>query len=210
MPVALSVPSAAVLAEVDEGPCILKWWVKLVRFIVRVSEMPEGSLHATSMMCWMLLPSVLVVTGRPRSSKIFGLPALLPMLLGCQLTSSASPMSLLASNMMSGRSCMPPQGRLLPRAPSYACITGGSRALGLVQSPISTCPWATEVCAAYVPSGLGPTPRQLRWAGDCVWPMLRVCARCALACIRVMRGIVFPSVPLSRTSTAFVPGSLMT
>ena len=41
----MGVPSAAVLAEVAEDLCILKWWVQLVQCVVRVSEMPEGSLH---------------------------------------------------------------------------------------------------------------------------------------------------------------------
>ncbi len=164
-------------------------------------------------MSWMLLPSLLLATGRPRSLNIFGdwvCQRLLLLMLLCPLTRTASPLSLLASSMRSGRGCMPPQGLLLPRAPSYARTTGGLPASGPYQSPTFTCPWVAGACAVCFASGLGPMPCRLRWADGCIWPVLRVCARCALACIWVMRGIMFSSVPLLRTFAAVIPGSLMT
>ena len=94
--------------------------------------------------------------------------------------------------ILSGRGCMPPQGLLLPWAPSCAHITCGLHALGLCQSPIFTCPWVAEACADFFSaSGLRPTPCQLKWAGSCIWPMLRMCACCAMECIWVMRGVIF-------------------
>ena len=70
-------------------------------------------------MCWMLLPNLLLATGRPRSSNIFGRWV-------CQhlfgLNCPPSSRSWLAGSMRSGRGCMPSQGLLLSRAPSYARI----------------------------------------------------------------------------------------
>ena len=161
-------------------------------------------------MSWMLLPSLLLATGRPRSLNIFGhwvCQRLLLLMLLCPLTRTASLSSLLASSMRSGRGCMPPQGLLLPRAPSYARTTGGLPASGLYQSPTFTCPWVAEACAVCFASSLGPMPCRLRWADGCIWPMLCVCA---LACIWVMRGIMFSRVPLLRTFAAVIPCSLLT
>ena len=208
----MGVPSAAVLAEVAENPCTLKWRVQLVRFVVRISEMPEGSLHRD-----ILRYNVLGAFAKPSAGnwaaqvvKHFGrwvCQYLLLMMVGCQLTTSASPVSLPASNMMSGRGSIPPQGLLLPRVPSYTRITGGLHALGLFQSPTSTCPWVAEACAIHSASVFGATPCQFGWADDCIWPVLRMCT---LACIWVMRGVKFSSLPLSRTFAAVMLGSLMT
>ena len=103
-----------------------------------------------------------------------------------------------------------PQGVLLPRAPSCAHITAGSHASSLFRSPTFTCPWVAGACAVCFASGLGPKPCQLRWADDCIWPVLCVCALCARACIWVTRGIMFSSVLLLRTFAAVISGSLMT
>ena len=44
-PVPVGIPSAAVLAEVTENPCCLKWWLHLVHFVAWVSGMPRRSLQ---------------------------------------------------------------------------------------------------------------------------------------------------------------------
>ena len=40
-----SVPAAAIFAELAEDPCSLKWWLQLVGFALRISDLPPGSLH---------------------------------------------------------------------------------------------------------------------------------------------------------------------
>ena len=41
----VSIPAAADFAELAEDPCSLKWWLQLVGFALRVSDLPPGSLH---------------------------------------------------------------------------------------------------------------------------------------------------------------------
>ena len=154
---------------------------------------------------------LLLATGRARSSNILviGCQHHLLLMLWCQLTSPASPISLLASNTRSGRGCMPPQGLLLPRTPSYAYITGGLHASGLFQSPTFTCPWVAGACAVCFASGLGlhlPIERGRRLHMACVAHVCPLCPGMHL----VMRGSTCPTVLLFRTFAAVIPSSLMT
>ena len=41
----VGIPAAAIFAELAEDPCSLKWWLQLVGFALRVSDLPPGSLH---------------------------------------------------------------------------------------------------------------------------------------------------------------------
>ena len=44
------IPAAAIFAELAEDPCSLKWWLQLVGFALRVSDLPPGSLHREILM----------------------------------------------------------------------------------------------------------------------------------------------------------------
>ena len=50
----------AILSEVAQEPCTLSWWVPLVRFAVRMSGMPSGSLH-----CEILRNNILGAFAKP-------------------------------------------------------------------------------------------------------------------------------------------------
>ena len=41
----VGVPAAAIFAKFAEDPCGFRWWVQLVGFALRVSDLPRGSLH---------------------------------------------------------------------------------------------------------------------------------------------------------------------
>ena len=43
----VSIPAAAIFAELAEDPHSLKWWLQLVGFALRVSGLPPDSLHRT-------------------------------------------------------------------------------------------------------------------------------------------------------------------
>ena len=41
----VSIPAAAIFAELAKDPCSFKWWVQLVGFALRVSDLPQSLLH---------------------------------------------------------------------------------------------------------------------------------------------------------------------
>ena len=41
----VGIPAAAIFAELAEDPCSFRWWVQLVGFALRVSDLPRGSLY---------------------------------------------------------------------------------------------------------------------------------------------------------------------
>ena len=57
-------PAAALLAELAEDQCSLKWWMQLVGSALRVSDLPQGSLHRE-----LLTDNVQDALAKPSSAK---------------------------------------------------------------------------------------------------------------------------------------------
>ena len=61
LPVGL--PAAAIFAELAADPCSLKWWGQLVRFALRISDLPQVSPH-----CEILTDNVQDALAKPSSA----------------------------------------------------------------------------------------------------------------------------------------------
>ena len=196
----VGIPAAAISAELAEDPCSLKWWLQLVGFALRVSDLPPGSLHRE-----ILKDNVQDALAKPSSAnwaakvvkhvRSSGLPAPLAHD-GTVLLDNAFVAMLLANLVRSGRACMLPLDLCPPKGRNCAHIIIGFLTLIPCQSRTFSCPCVTDVCATCFFIGLVLTHCPLRWAGGCAWHGLPASALSAQACMWAMRGTIFLSALL--------------
>ena len=150
LPAGIAAATIYAISELAEDPCSLKWWVQLVEFALRISDLPQGSFH-----CEILTDNVQDALAKPSSANWAAQVAdlgklsmsghwacqhLLLMVVQFSLKSPAFVTMRLANLMRSGRACMLLLDLRPAKGQSCAHTIVGLRALVPCQSRTFSCP----------------------------------------------------------------------